>query len=45
MFKGRGQMNEGELFVVDHDTKAVSSIFNEIGQAKIDKDLEDILSE
>jgi hypothetical protein len=30
LFKGRGQANEGELFVVDHDLKSVSNIFNDI---------------
>lgn len=45
LFKGRGQENEGELFVIDHDLKSVQNIFNDIGQQKIDKDLEDILSE
>ena len=30
LFKGRGQENEGELFVVDHDSKSVSNIFNDI---------------
>ena len=30
LFKGRGQENEGELFVVDHDIKSVTNIFNDI---------------
>jgi hypothetical protein len=38
-------VNEGELFVVDHDLKSVSNIFNDIAQTKIDKDMEDILNE
>lgn len=45
LFKGRNSENEGELFVVDHDTKSVSNIFSDIAMAKIDKDLEDILSD
>lgn len=45
LFKGRDQENEGELFVVDHDNKSVSNIFNDIAYAKIEKDLEDILSD
>ena len=45
LFKGRGQENEGELFVVDHDSKSVQNLFNDIAYAKIDKDLEDILHE
>jgi len=31
LFKGRGQENEGELFVVDHEMKTVQNIFNDIG--------------
>jgi hypothetical protein len=45
IFKGRGQENEGELYVVDHDTKKVSNIFNDVVYAKIDKDLDDIMSD
>ena len=45
LFKGRGQQNEGDLYVVDHDIKSVSNIFNDIAQTKIDKDLEDIMNE
>lgn len=45
LFKGRGQQNEGELFVVDHDTRTVSNIFNNVVYAKLDKDLEDILAD
>ena len=45
LFKGRGQENEGELFIVDHDAKSVANIFNDIGYSKIEKDLEDILTE
>jgi hypothetical protein len=45
IFKGRGQDNEGELYVVDHDSKSVSNIFNDIAFAKIEKDLEDILND
>lgn len=45
LFKGRGQENEGELFIVDHDNKSVANIFNDIGYSKIEKDLEDILTE
>jgi hypothetical protein len=45
LFKGRGQTNEGELFVVDHDTRSVSNIFNNVVYAKLDKDLEDIMSD
>ena len=30
LFKGRGQENEGELFVVDHDAKSVQNIFSDI---------------
>ena len=45
IFKGRGCENEGELIVVDHDTKSVSNIFNNVVNAKLDKDLEDIMSD
>ena len=45
LFKGRGQANEGELLVIDHDSKSVSNIFNTVVHAKLDKDLEDILSD
>ena len=30
IFKGRGQENEGELFVIDHEMKSVQNIFNDI---------------
>lgn len=30
IFKGRGQENEGELFVIDHDIKSVQNLFNDI---------------
>jgi hypothetical protein len=45
LFKGRGQDNEGELTIVDHDSKSVSNIFNDVATAKIEKDLEDIMSD
>ena len=45
LFKGRGQDNEGELYVVDHDTKSVTNLFNQVISAKLDKDLEDIMSD
>lgn len=45
LFKGRGQENEGELYVVDHESKSVSNIFNDIAYNKIEKDLEEILSD
>ena len=45
LFKGRGQENDGELFVVDHDSKSVSNIFNDVACAKVEKDLEDILAD
>ena len=45
LFKGRGQENEGEMYIVDHDMKSVQSIFSDIAQAKIDKDMEDILND
>lgn len=45
LFKGRGQPAEGELLVVDHDTKQVSNIFNNVIVAKLEKDLEDIMSD
>jgi GPCR-chaperone len=45
LFKGRGCPNEGDLIVVDHDTRAVSSIFDNVVSAKLDKDLEDIMSD
>jgi hypothetical protein len=44
LFKGRGKDNEGELYVVDHDQKSVSNIFNDLAYTKIEKDLEEILS-
>lgn len=31
--------------MVDHESKSVSNIFNDIAYAKIDKDLEDILTD
>ena len=30
LFKGRGQENEGELFVVDHEANSVANIFNDM---------------
>lgn len=45
LFKGRNQDNEGDLYVVDHDNKSVSNIFNDVASAKIEKDLEDILTD
>ena len=45
LFKGRSQDNEGELFVVDHDTKNVTNIFNQVVGAKLDKDLDDIMAD
>lgn len=45
IFKGRDQQNEGELFVVDHESKSVSNIFNDIAYTKIEKDLEDIMTD
>lgn len=45
LFKGRGSENEGELIVVDHDTKSVQNIFNDIVEHKVIKDLEDIIKE
>lgn len=45
LFKGRDQQNEGELFVVDHESKSVSNIFNDIAYTKIEKDLEDIMTD
>ena len=45
LFKGRGQENDGELYVVDHDSKNVSNIFNDVAYAKVEKDLEDILND
>lgn len=31
--------------MVDHESKSVSNIFNDIAYAKIDKDLEDIMTD
>ena len=45
LFKGRGEANEGELIVVNHETRGVSNIFSNVITAKLDKDLEDIMSE
>lgn len=45
IFKGRSQDNEGELYVVDHDSKSVSNIFNDLATSKIEKDLEEILTD
>ena len=45
LFKGRGSPNEGELIVVDHDSRSVSNIFNNVVTAKLDKDLEDIMND
>ncbi len=43
LFKGRGQENEGELMIIDHDQKQVSNLFNNVIQSKVEKDLEDIM--
>ena len=45
IFKGRGQEGEGELIVVDHENKQVSSVFSDVGQGKVDKDVDDIMGE
>jgi len=45
LFKGRGTENEGELLVVDHETKNVSNIFSDLTQQKLDKDMDDILKD
>jgi len=45
LFKGRGSHNEGELIVVDHDSRSVSNIFTNVVTAKLDKDLEDIMND
>lgn len=45
LFKGRSQDNDGELFVVDHDTKNVTNIFNQVVGAKLEKDLDDIMAD
>jgi len=45
LFKGRGTHNEGELIVVNHETRGVSNIFTNVVTAKLDKDLEDIMSD
>jgi hypothetical protein len=45
LFKGRGELNEGELIVVNHETNSVSNIFNNVVNDKLDRDLEDIMSD
>lgn len=43
LFKGRRRENEGELIMVDHTDKSVTSIFNDCSSLKIDEELELIL--
>jgi len=46
LFKGRNSgESEGELLIVDHDTGRVASIFEDATNAKIDRDLDNIMSD
>jgi hypothetical protein len=33
------------LYIVDHESKSVSNIFNDLAYAKVEKDLEEIMSD
>lgn len=44
IFKGRGSgSNEGELLVCDHDRKTVTSMFEDSVQARVERDLDNIM--
>ena len=44
IFKGRNSgSNEGELLVVDHDRKTVTSIFEESVEARVERDIDNIM--
>lgn len=45
LFKGRGQVSEGELFVVDHESKSVFNLLSDVDYSKIDKDIDEILND
>ena len=45
VFKGKGTQNEGELLLVNHDSKRVSSIFEDTAESKIDRDLDAIMND
>ena len=44
IFKGRSSgPNEGELLVVDHERKTVTSIFEESVEARVERDIDNIM--
>lgn len=46
LFKGRGStQNEGELLLVDHESGRVASIFENASSAKIERELDNIMSD
>lgn len=45
IYKGRGQNNEGELLLIDHDRKSVNSIFEDTTENKVSRDLDNILKD
>ena len=45
IYKGRGEHNEGELLLVDHDRKHVASIFEDTVNNKLDRKIDGILKD
>ena len=45
VFKGRGSKNEGELLLVNHDNKRVTSIFEDSAESKVERDLDAIMTD
>ena len=45
VFKGRGSSNEGELLLVNHETKRVTSIFEDSAESKVERDLDAIMTD
>ena len=46
LFKGRNSgESEGELLLVDHDSGRVASIFEDATNAKIERDLDNIMAD
>ena len=44
LFKGRNSgSNEGELLVVDHERKTVTSIFEDAVESRVERDLDNIM--
>jgi len=45
IYKGRGTKNVGQLLLVDHERKAVRSIFEETVENKLERDLDSIMKD